>query len=221
MPKGKPKKKKKKKPFDPKLNSKGKPRKRTLARPKPPALRDEILAFISEEISQPNNVKCDIDFYHPDGLDDDIAQAVTKYKIKRDRVGRPTKMTIPVLQKLKLALTIGCTDAEACQFAGISVSTLHNFQKEYKEFLELKEKWKSTEVVAARLNVFQSVVQNKNMEDSWRSLRAKRKDEFAEKSISEHQNSVSTDELQQIAQGEVEEMEVVDVETKESEEESA
>lgn len=174
--------------------------------PKTPQERDELLAFLTEEILMPNNINVDIDLANPDALDKELNDVIQKKKIKRDEVGRPTVMTVPTLRKLKLAYLIDSTDAEACDFAGIGESTLYDFQKAHPQFSELKRKWKDTYIMAARLNVMRSVVQNKNVEDSKWLLKAKRNNEFAEKNITEHQNAVTADDLEKIANGDYEEL---------------
>lgn len=174
--------------------------------PKTPAERDAILAFLTEEIVAPNNTTADIDFNNPKDLDDEINAIVKKKKIKRDRVGRPTAMTEPTLRKLKVAYLINCTDEEACGFAGIGTTTLYDFQKKHPEFTELKKKWRDTHVMAARLNVFRSVVKDANMGDSWLTLRTQRKDEYSEKHIVTDKNVVSIEELEKISQGDYEKL---------------
>lgn len=172
--------------------------------PSTPSERDEVLEFLRQEILTPNNIKVDIDFINPQAYDKELDQFITKHKIKRDSVGRPTVMTVPTLQKLKMAFTIGCTDEEACNFAGISPGTLYNFQKKHEVFLELKDKWRDTQVVGARLNIFRSIMENRNVDDSWRYAKAKRKDEFSEKSIVQPLTAVTPDELEKISQGDFE-----------------
>lgn len=164
-------------------------KKRTRARkadtskaPQTPQERDELLAFISDEIRLPTNIVSEIDFANPNALDSDIAEAIKAKKVPQDRVGRPTKMIVPTLQKLKIAFLVGSTDVEAADFAGIGESTLYDFQKKYPEFSELKRKWKNTDIMASRLNMLRSIVMNKSIEDSRWTLRAKRSEEYGEKS---------------------------------------
>jgi hypothetical protein len=175
--------------------------------PKTPQERDAILTFITEELLSPNNTHVEIDFNNPQGLDSEVNEFIKKKKIKRDRVGRPTKMTPGTLKKLKIAYLIDCTDVEACGYAGISHQTLYNFQEKNPGFVELKRKWKDTYIMAARLNVMRSVVKDGNMDDSWKALRAKRRNEYAEKTIVQEERTVSTDELEKIPKGEYEQIE--------------
>ena len=79
-------------------------------------------------------------------------------RIKEDcNCGRNTVMTPEVLAKLEEAFALGCTDKEACFFAGISKSTLYNFQGETVEFLERKEQLKSSPVLKARQTIMQNL----------------------------------------------------------------
>ena len=53
--------------------------------------------------------------------------------------GRPTKMTLLVVGKLEEAFSFGCTDNEACAYAGINKSTLYDYCKKNEEFSSRKE----------------------------------------------------------------------------------
>ena len=64
--------------------------------------------------------------------------------------GRPPKMTDDTVQKLKQAFLMGCTDREACLFAGIVPSTLYGYQEKNPEFTEQKETWKENPVMKSR-----------------------------------------------------------------------
>lgn len=174
--------------------------------PKTPAERDDLLAFITDELIAPNNIKVDIDFTDPKGNDEELNRIITKKKIKRDKVGRPLSMTIPTLRKLKMAYLIDCTDTEACGYAGIGTTALYDFQKKHPEFTELKAKWKETYIMAARMNVVKEVMKKKSIDDSWKVLRAKRKHEYAEKHIVDDKNVMTVEELEEIANGDIKEI---------------
>lgn len=64
--------------------------------------------------------------------------------------GRPTVMTQQVIGKLEEGFALGCTDAEACFFAGISVDALYDYQKKKPEFTKRKEALKQNPVLKAR-----------------------------------------------------------------------
>ena len=65
-------------------------------------------------------------------------------------VGRPPVIDELTLQKLNYAFSIGASDREACNHAGICPATLYNYQKKNPEFLEQKECLKQSIVLRAR-----------------------------------------------------------------------
>ena len=58
-----------------------------------------------------------------------------------------------LLTKLEEAYSMGCTDAEACLFAGVSTATLFGYINRFPEFSERKEKLKQFPVLKARKKV--------------------------------------------------------------------
>jgi len=64
--------------------------------------------------------------------------------------GRPTKMTPETLAKLEQAFLMGCTDQEACLFAGIIPSTLYRYQEANPEYCERKDTLKQNPYMKAR-----------------------------------------------------------------------
>jgi hypothetical protein len=91
--------------------------------------------------------------------------------------GAPTKMTPEVLQELKDAFLLGCTDEEACYAADISTSSLYNYQNEHPEFLDKKNKWKKRPVYLARKCVVDNVSGDKDL--ALKFLERKNKKEFS------------------------------------------
>ena len=71
--------------------------------------------------------------------------------------GRPTIVTDAVLLKLEEAFAIGCTDVEACLFAGIWPSVLYRYQENNPEFQERKATLKTNPVLKARSVVLAAV----------------------------------------------------------------
>lgn len=100
--------------------------------------------------------------------------------IGRDNRGRPTVMTKQVLQKLEMAFKFGSTDREACIYAGIALQTLYNYGKKNPDYLEQKEEFKESMVIAARAVICDAIVTKQSVGDSWEILKRKRKEEFAE-----------------------------------------
>jgi hypothetical protein len=96
---------------------------------------------------------------------------------KNGTAGRPTIMDELTLQKLQVAFCMGCTDLEACQFAGISKSTLYNYQNDNPEYLEQKEIWKENPTLKARAAVYSNMGFNADL--ALKYLERKKKDEFS------------------------------------------
>lgn len=76
---------------------------------------------------------------------------------QKDKYGRKTVMTPSVLVKLEQAFSLGCSDLEACYYAGIGKSTLYDYQKLHLEFSERKEELKSKPVLLARQTVMKGI----------------------------------------------------------------
>lgn len=91
-------------------------------------------------------------------------------------MGRPSVMTTEILERLRQAFAIGCTDEEACAFAKIGVTTLYDYQREHPEFSEEKEELKKTPILKAKNTIAQSLDDVKNAQ--W-YLERKSKDEFS------------------------------------------
>ncbi len=58
------------------------------------------------------------------------------------KIGRPTKFTQEVLDKLRNAYLINATDGQACLQAGITEDALYKYQQRHPEFVSLKNAWK-------------------------------------------------------------------------------
>ena len=91
-------------------------------------------------------------------------------------VGRPTVMTPEVLDKLREAFLMGCTDVEACLYANIGTTPLYEYQKENPEFTKQKEQWKDNPTLLARKTVFENLPDKQNAQ--W-YLERKAKKEFS------------------------------------------
>lgn len=92
-------------------------------------------------------------------------------------VGRPTRMTTEVLNKLEEVFAIGGSDQEACFYANISHQTLYNYQEKHPEFVERKESLKEKPILKARQTVVQSL---NDPNHAFRYLSKKRRKEFGE-----------------------------------------
>ena len=49
-------------------------------------------------------------------------------------MSRPTVMTDEVVSKLEHAFSMGCTDLEACMYAGIAKATFYRYQEDNEDF---------------------------------------------------------------------------------------
>jgi hypothetical protein len=105
---------------------------------------------------------------------------MTKKKDPKDylKVGRPTVMTDEVVRKLEWAFSIGCSDAEACFFAGISKQTLYDYQERNPEYVDRKALLKEKMVLKAR-TVIANALNNEDKDMARWFLERKRKQEFS------------------------------------------
>lgn len=97
---------------------------------------------------------------------------------KKSNAGRPTVMTDDVLAKLEAAFSWGCTDNEACIWAGINPSSLYDYQILHPEFTKRKELLKETPSLKAR-QVINIALQQKDKQAAQWWLERKRKEEFS------------------------------------------
>ncbi len=79
-------------------------------------------------------------------------------KNKGSKGGRPPKIIENVLNKLIEAFSWGCTDLEACDYAGISHTCLYNYQNKYPEFIERKVTLKHHPTLLARRIIYHTLV---------------------------------------------------------------
>ena len=136
-----------------------------------------------------------------------FADAADKIEFKgiipRDGVGRPTVVTGAALPKLEYAFKIGCTDSEAALYAGISARALYRHFEKHPEYRQQTKEWKDDYLVMfARSNVAAAITGQTpkgSVTISQDYLRAKRKDEFAEKGIVEHQAALTPSEIEERA----------------------
>ena len=130
-----------------------------------------------------------------------FAETVQQAGKKKD--GRPTVMTPDTIRKLEVAFSIGCSDREACLFAGISTTAFYDFCKANEDFAERKEMLKETPTLYARLNVVRGIVAHGNRDDSWAYLTRKRKAEFSElkPGLDDARKPITADQLEAINRG--------------------
>ena len=91
------------------------------------------------------------------------------FKVRKDwklDTGRPTKKTPEILNKLQEALMKGCTEWEACAYAGITQQVLVNWKNEDKNFIEQIEHWKEMYVQAIKFASFERAMNTKNRDST-------------------------------------------------------
>lgn len=108
-------------------------------------------------------------------------------------VGRPTIMTEAVVQKLLHAFSLGCTDAEACLYAGCDKRTLYHYQNGHPEFVTRKELLKKNPVLLARTTVAEALKTDTNVARWY--LERKKSDEFGAKQVIEVTHKVDDKQL--------------------------
>lgn len=100
---------------------------------------------------------------------------------KKHPGGRPTVMTEEVVAKLETAFSWGCTDSEACVWAGISQDALYDYQRKNPAFTKRKELLKETPTLKARQVINLAIGQKDKQAAQW-WLERKRKEEFSTRS---------------------------------------
>lgn len=78
-------------------------------------------------------------------------------RTKKNLGGRPTVMTDAIVEKLEEAFSWGCTDEEACLYAGIHRTTLYNYIEIEPEFFDRKEELKKEVSLYAKRNIANAV----------------------------------------------------------------
>ena len=93
------------------------------------------------------------------------------------KIGRPKTIKKETLQKLEEVFALGGSDKEACFYAGISPSTLYNYQTENLDFLERKELLKESPILLARRTVISEMKKNPHI--ALKYLERRKRDEFS------------------------------------------
>lgn len=100
----------------------------------------------------------------------------------KNKGGRPTVMTPETIKAIEYAFSIGCSDTEACFYAGIGTTTLYTYQENNPEFAERKALLKESPTFEARRTVVNAVSSDPDM--ALKYLERKRKSEFSTRSES-------------------------------------
>lgn len=100
--------------------------------------------------------------------------------VSKKQVGRPRAIGEKELRKLEEAFKMGCTNREACFYADVCESTFYDFLKEYPEFSEKIDIWKSYEKIKARMVIHKALDNGDKDMAKW-YLERKARDEFSTK----------------------------------------
>ena len=76
--------------------------------------------------------------------------------------GRPTIFTKDTVDKFEMAFSIGCSDPEACIYAGVSLNAFYKWQKKNPDFISRKQLLKEKPVLMARKAVTDAITGNKD-----------------------------------------------------------
>lgn len=109
-------------------------------------------------------------------------------KERREREGRPTKLTLDVIAKLEDAFSNAFTDEMACLYVGISLATLYRYCEDNLEFRDRKEVLKKRPDLVAQKTLVDDVKQV-NGARWWAEHRMP---EFMPKSKIEHAGKIET-----------------------------
>ena len=90
--------------------------------------------------------------------------------------GRPTSVTTEVLRDLRTAFLMGCSDNEACAYAGIHRSIYYAYKTRNPELQDFVEQWKEEPVLRARATLLRSL---DNQDGALWFLERKLRGEFA------------------------------------------
>ncbi len=96
-----------------------------------------------------------------------------------------------ILSNLIDAFSNWLTDEEACIYAGISPATFYRYIKKNNKFWEQKELLKKKPSIQSKINVVNSIINQKDIDNSKWWLKHKNPDEFWDKSKIEHEWAIT------------------------------
>ncbi len=95
----------------------------------------------------------------------------------KKKCGRKKIINEYTLGKLREAFLFGCSDREACLYAGINPDTLYEYQKQNPKYTEQKEVLKYNPILIARKTVIQAIQKDPNL--ALKFLERKLREEFS------------------------------------------
>lgn len=90
--------------------------------------------------------------------------------------GRPERFNDKILESLRNAFAIGCTDEEACAYANIPTTTFYDYLKRHPDFSEERNKLKQKPILLAKQTIINDL---KSVDSAKWYLERKKKDEFS------------------------------------------
>lgn len=109
---------------------------------------------------------------------------------KKNKGGRPTKMTEETIKKLEQGFLYGFSDAEACLHANITTTTLYAYCQKHPDFTDRKEQLKNRPKMQAKMNVMNAMRDGDVKTSTW-YLERKAKDEFGNYQELEHSGNMT------------------------------
>lgn len=83
------------------------------------------------------------------------------------KIGRPSSVTPKVLKLLVEAFEWGWSDNAACEYAGIKVHVLYNYQRSHPEFAKRKELLRKNPELLAKRNIAKSIESGDMRTSKW------------------------------------------------------
>ena len=90
----------------------------------------------------------------------------TKHQQRYKNVWRKTVMTEEVVRKLEEWFSYGFSDVEACQYAWVSRTSLHEYIKKNPEFSNRKAELKENIKMHVKKNIWDAIREKKDLETS-------------------------------------------------------
>lgn len=98
--------------------------------------------------------------------------------MKHETRGRPSKLSVEIINKLKEAFAIGAGVEEACYYAEIDKGTYYNWIKDNEQLFNEFERLKQKPILKARQEVIKGL--EGNPEFALKYLSKKKRDEFGD-----------------------------------------